>query len=234
MRRILIPLQLLCAIASCGGNRRAEASVVQEPQPEAVVVGAVSLPDTVFVSQPVPPEVERRIRGVSLPDGAVITLEQLRYLRLSYCDFDGNTQTGELICNAKIADDLVAIFRELYRAGYPIRSIRLIDDFGGSDDASMEADNTSCFNYRPVAGGGHLSNHAFGLAIDVNPLENPYIKGSKILPPTGEPFVDRSKDFPHKIDKEDLCYKLFLAHGFEWGGDWHSLKDYQHFKKKLQ
>lgn len=231
MRRILIPLQLLCAIASCGGNRRAEASVVQEPQPEAVVVEAVSLPDTVFVSQPIPPEVESRIRGISYPEGATISLDELRYLRLSYRDFDGVSKNGEMICNQRIADDLVDIFRKLWLAEYQIRSIQLIDEFGGSDDASMEADNTSCFNYRPVSGGTRLSNHALGLAIDVNPLENPYIKGDKVLPVTAESFVDRSRDFPHKIDKEDLCYQLFTAHGFAWGGDWHSLKDYQHFEK---
>ena len=188
-------------------------------------------PDTVFTSEPIPPEVEARIRGISYPDNATIPLGDLRYLRLSYVDFDDVPQVGELICNKQIADDLLDIFRKLYEARYPIKSIRLIDEFGGSDDASMEADNTSCFNYRPVSGGRSLSKHALGLAIDVNPLENPYVKGDKVLPPAGAPFVDRERPFAHKIDRSDLCYRLFIAHGFIWGGNWRTLKDYQHFEK---
>ena len=152
------------------------------------------------------------MRGVSYPDDAEVKLADLRYLRLSYVDFDGKEQVGEMICNKSIADDLVAIFRELYEARYPIRSIRLIDDFDGDDEASMAADNTSCFNYRKKTGMRELSKHARGLAVDINPFENPYVR-------------------PYKIDKDDLCYRLFRAHGFYWGGTWRSVKDYQHFEK---
>ena len=187
--------------------------------------------DTVFVAMAIPPEVEARMRGVSYPEGAAIPLRELRYLRLSYIDSDGNAQVGEMVCNRRIAQDLVEVFRALYRARYPIRSIRLIDEFGGSDEASMEADNTSCFNYRPVSGGRSLSRHAQGLAVDINPLENPCIKNGTVLPPSGAPYVDRTQDFPHKIDRNDLCYKLFVDHGFRWGGAWRSLKDYQHFER---
>lgn len=179
---------------------------------------------------PVPPEIEARMRGVSYPDDATIPLEDLRYLRLSYIGFDGKSHSGEMICNKLIADDLVEIFRSLYLSEYQIRSIRLIDEFGGSDDASMEADNTSCFNYRKVPGAGHLSKHAYGLAVDINPLENPFVKRGRIYPPSGAEFADRQKSFPHKIDREDLCYKLFRAHGFIWGGSWSTMQDYQHFE----
>lgn len=187
--------------------------------------------DTLFVSMPIPPSVEARMRGVSYPANEDIELKDLRYLRLSYVDFDGKEKNGEMICNQLIADEVLDIFRELYIAQYPIRSIRLIDDFGGSDEASMEADNTSCFFYRPITGGSSLSKHALGLAIDVNPLENPYIKGGKVLPKNAIDYVDRKQIFPHKIDREDLCYALFTSHGFSWGGNWRSLKDYQHFEK---
>ena len=183
------------------------------------------------MSEPIPADVEARMRGVSYPDDAEIPLSDLRYLRLSYVDFDGNEQVGELVCNKTIAEDLVSIFRDLYEARYPIRSIRLIDDFGGDDEASMAADNTSCFNYRKKTGMRELSKHALGLAVDINPFENPYVRPSRVRPAGASAFADRSKDFPHKIDKEDLCYKLFRARGFSWGGTWRSVQDYQHFEK---
>lgn len=231
MKRISYIIILLYVIAACGGPKSSKAAVA--PQEPAVqdVQAVPEGPDTVFVAIPIPPEVEARMRGISYPDDATIALEDLRYLQLSYIDFNGESQNGELVCNKLIADDLVAIFRELYIAQYQICSIRLIDEFGGSDDASMAVDNTSCFNYRPAVGSQNLSNHALGLAIDVNPLENPYVKNGKVLPPEGTPFADRTQSFAHKIDKDDLCYRLFTAHGFTWGGSWQSLKDYQHFEK---
>jgi hypothetical protein len=185
----------------------------------------------VFTAEPVPAAVEARMRGVSYPDDAEIKLSDLRYLRLSYVDFDGQEQVGELVCNKAIAEDLMAIFQALYEARYPIRSIRLIDDFGGDDEASMAADNTSCFNYRRKTGMRELSKHALGLAVDINPFENPYVRPSRVRPAGASVYADRTKDFPHKIDKEDLCYKLFRARGFSWGGSWRSVQDYQHFEK---
>ena len=185
----------------------------------------------VFTSEPIPEPVAARMRGVSYPHDASISLDDLRYLRLSYVDFDGNGQTGEMVCNKEIADDLVAIFRKLYEARYPIRSIRLIDDFGGSDEESMKADNTSCFNFRRKTGMRSLSKHALGLAVDINPLENPYVRGTSVHPAGASDYADRSRDFAHKIDRDDLCWKLFREHGFSWGGAWRSVRDYQHFEK---
>jgi hypothetical protein len=170
-------------------------------------------------------------------DPAVIGDEELVYLHVLYCDFDGQTQEGELICNRGIAQDLVEIFEELYQADYPIEKICLIDAYDGDDEASMADDNSSCFNYRTIAGTDKISNHAYGLAVDINPLYNPYITGSDgntvVSPKEGSAYADRSLDFPYKIDHEDLCYRLFTEHGFTWGGDWNSSKDYQHFEKKL-
>ena len=187
--------------------------------------------EPVVEAAPIPSAVEARMRGVSCPEDAEIKLDDLRYLKLSYIDFEGRPQVGEMVCNKAISDDLVTIFRELYEARYPIKSIRLIDDFGGDDDASMAADNTSCFNYRKKVGVRELSKHALGLAVDINPFENPYVRPSRIRPADAKAFADRTKDFPHKIDKDDLCYKLFRAHGFSWGGTWRSVQDYQHFEK---
>ena len=217
---------LLCFLTGCRMRR----NVPPDVPPTAVdSLETVALP--VFEAMPIPPEVEARMRGVSYPEGAEIRLEELRYLRLSYVDFDGGEQVGEMVCNKAIADDLVAIFRELYEARYPIRSIRLIDDFGGDDEASMAADNTSCFCYRKKTGMRELSKHALGLAVDINPLENPYVRPARVRPAGAAAFADRTKDFPHKIGKDDLCYRLFRAHGFSWGGSWRSVQDYQHFEK---
>ena len=138
---------------------------------------------------------------------------------------------GEMVCNKDIAHDLLCVFCALFARGYPINSIRLVDDFGADDEASMRANNTSCFNYRQIAGTRTLSKHAFGMAVDINPFENPCVKGQWIQPSTAVEFVDRKKDFPHKIDEKDFCKEVFTSFGFQWGGHWRSMKDYQHFEK---
>lgn len=194
-----------------------------------------------FFYEPITPEIEERIRGISYPEDdsdIEISLEDLSYVGVLYNDFDGNVQEGELICNNSIALDLVEIFEELYRNGYQFEEISLIDKYGGDDTLSMENNNTSCFNYRIVDGTDNLSQHAYGLAIDINPYYNPYVVFNKdgsgetyISPKGSEAYADRSKDFPYKIDENDLCYKLFIEHGFTWGGNWNSSKDYQHFQK---
>ena len=226
MRKLLSITVALYLLAGCQCRQGSES-----PAPAAEPAAEVASVEPVFTAEPVPAAVKARMRGVSYPDDAEIKLSDLRYLRLSYVDFDGQDQVGELVCNQAIAADLVAIFRDLYEARYPIRSIRLIDDFGGDDEASMAADNTSCFNYRKKTGMRELSKHALGLAVDINPFENPYVRPSRVRPAGASAFADRTKDFPHKIDKEDLCYQLFRARGFSWGGSWRSVQDYQHFEK---
>ncbi len=180
-----------------------------------------------------------RITGISYPatDDAQITYEELCYIHVLHYDFSGEICEGELISNKTIATDLMEIFYELYKAEYQIEKIALIDDYNGDDTASMQDNNTSCFNYRYVDDTDKLSMHALGLAIDINPLYNPYVRfsnkdGQIISPIEGTDYADRTKSFPYKIDTEDLCYRLFIAHGFTWGGNWNSVKDYQHFQKK--
>ena len=179
-----------------------------------------------------------RITGKSYPAddaGIRIGYDDLRYIRLLHYDFDGNVEEGELIVNAKVADEVMGIFYKLYLAKYPLTSVRLVDEYGGTadDDLSMAANNTSAFNYRFVAGTKTLSLHSFGVAIDINPRLNPYIVGDSISPADGAPYADRTRDFAGKIDHNDLCYKLFIACGWTWGGDWRNSKDYQHFSKDL-
>lgn len=173
-----------------------------------------------------------RMQEKSMPETATISYDELRYLTVFHYDYEGNIRKGELVCNKAIARDLLLIFRALFSRAYPINSIRLVDDFDASDEVSMQANNTSCFNYRTVAGSKTLSKHAKGMAIDINPLENPYVKGSFIQPSTATDYVDRNKDFPHKIDENDFCKEVFESFGFQWGGNWLTVKDYQHFEKR--
>lgn len=193
-------------------------------------------PDNYFMAEPITDEIYERINGCSYVENEDIALEDLRYLKVLHIGFDGETHVGELIVNKAIADDILAIMRELYENRYPIERMVLVDEYGGDDELSMQADNTSCFNYRTVEGSENLSKHSYGLAIDINPFYNPCVRtyadgSSKSFPEGSDEYADRSKDFPYKIDKEDLCYRLFTEHGFRWGGTWKSLKDYQHFDK---
>ena len=214
----------------------AAASVSSLPISEADADGRVTWQEGFFY-EPLSEEVKARITGISYGEGCIVPYEDLRYLNILYVDFHGETQVGEIICNQAIAQDLVEIFYELYLAGYPLESVRLVDEFGGDDTLSMEHNNTSCFNFRVVDGTSNLSKHAYGLAIDINPLYNPYVTwpGGKqrVSPAAAAPFADRSLDFPNKIDEDDLCYQLFAERGFTWGGHWRTMKDYQHFQKAL-
>ena len=183
-------------------------------------------------------EIKNRITGKTFPADTKdirITYGDLRYLTVDYVNFDGEICQGEIICNQKIAEDLLEIFRILFINQYPIEKIRLIDEYDADDERSMSDNNSSAFNYRVIAGTDRLSNHALGMAIDINPLYNPYLPNNPattpIQPANGAPYIDRSRDFPHKIDHEDLCYRTFRQFGFRWGGDWTKSKDYQHFEK---
>ena len=197
-----------------------------------------------FYYEPISEKLRRYMTGISYPateegenvSAPEITFEELCYLHILHYDFQGNSTEGELICNVSIAQDLAEIFYELYRNEYQLEKVLLIDEYDGDDDASMEDNNTSCFNYRPITGSGNLSYHAYGLAVDINPLYNPYISytndGTEMIAPvSAQPYADRSARFPYKIDTDDLCYKLFIQHGFTWGGNWNNVKDYQHFQK---
>ena len=191
-------------------------------------------------------EIYNRIIGKTYVENDDIALSDLRYLTLLYVDFGGKTQVGEMIVNQIVADKVLWIFEELYRLRYPIRQIRLIDDYwdtdGNTTDVhSIRADNTSAFNYRTVAGTEILSNHALGLAIDLNPYENPYVKvlpdGSYLI--TELDFYELSylyhrENRPYAITHDDSAYQLFTASGFTWGGDWDSPLDYQHFEYVIQ
>ena len=178
----------------------------------------------------------QRMQGKSYKKDCTVPRSELRYLRLSHYDSQGKEHVGELVCNKKISSDLKEIFKELYQQKYPIERMRLIDDYDADDERSMQANNTSCFNFRTIAGSKKLSKHSLGMAIDINPLYNPYVKRSKdgkllVQPANARKYSDRSKRWNYKLEKGDLCYRLFIKHGFKWGGSWTNSKDYQHFER---
>ena len=189
-----------------------------------------------FSTQPIPDSVFHRMQGRSWPEGCTIRRADLRYLRLTHVDAESKEHVGEMVCNKAIANDLIEIFKELYRQKYPIQRIRLIDDYEAVDERSMRDNNSSCFCYRKVSGTTKLSKHAMGMAVDINTLYNPYVRTGKdgrriVEPATATKYVDRRKTFPYKIVKGDLLYRLFVQHGFKWGGSWRTMKDWQHFEK---
>jgi hypothetical protein len=153
-------------------------------------------------------------------------------LTLSYWDFNGQEHTGRLVVNAEVAGEVTGIFRELHARKFPIERMEPVEEYGGSDDRSMEANNTSAFNCRDVTGQpGKFSNHSWGRAIDLNPLTNPYVKGGKVLPAAGIAYLDRTKRYRGGIESGGFVVELFKTHGWAWGGDWTDRKDYQHFEK---
>ena len=189
-----------------------------------------------FCQEEISDEVFSRMMGKSYKEECTTPREELRYLRVLHYNKVGEELQGELVCHKDIADDLLAIFRELYQAKYPIERMVLIDEYDADDEASMRANNTSAFNFRKASGMRTLSKHSTGMAIDINPLYNPLVKHregrTRVYPSNATPYIDRSQDFPYKIVKGDLCYRLFKKYGFSWGGDWKSSKDYQHFEKR--
>jgi hypothetical protein len=175
---------------------------------------------------------KRAMQGISWRKGCPIPLRDLRRVALRHHDGAGGHPTGVLVVHRVIADDIVAVFSDLYAQGFVIAHMEGIERYGGSDDESMAANNTSAFNCREMTGmKGVYSLHAYGLAIDVNPLVNPYVKGGRILPKSGSAYVDRVKRVPGMIVPDDGVVRAFRARGFTWGGDFRALKDWQHFEK---
>ena len=169
--------------------------------------------------------------GVSWRPGCPVHLRDLRLLTLSHWGFDGRRRIGRLEVHRDVARDLVAVFRRLYEARFPIRRMVPVDAYGGSDFRSIEADNTSAFNCRFVGGTRRWSEHAYGVAIDVNPIENPYVASGRTAHRASVPYVDRSRRRPGMAFERGALVRAFDAIGWGWGGRWAPVKDYQHFSR---
>ena len=176
----------------------------------------------------------KRMTGVSWRRGCPVALRDLRLLTLSHWGFDGRARTGRLIVHRDVARDLVQVFRDLYAARFPIRRMVPVDAYGGSDFRSIEADNTSAFNCRYVEGTTRWSNHAFGRAIDVNPIENPYVSGGTTSHAQAARTSIDSKRRPGMAYEGGALVRAFDRIGWGWGGRWTSVKDYQHFSESGQ
>lgn len=185
----------------------------------------------------------KKIHGKSFRDDSVISLSDLRYIKLLHYDFDGKIRTGEIIVNQSIAQDTLAVFRELYDAKYQIRKMQLVDNYytddGSGNEAdvhSMNDDNTSGFNYRTVVGTETLSMHGYGRAIDVNPFENPWCPGGRLHSnqQKSAEYANRGISMgirkPHMIFLDSVITGIFKKHGFRWLGET-GTRDYQHFEK---
>ena len=188
-----------------------------------------------FYISKIPDDIFEKMKGKSYKADCTVPRDELRYVHVLHMGFDGQTKEGELVVNKAIADDVLSIFEELYQADYPIEKVELVDAYNADDEESMSHNNSSAFNFRFISHTTKISKHGLGMAVDINTLYNPYVKTVdgklSIEPANATAYVDRSKDFPYKIDHDDLCYKLFTKYGFAWGGDWTHSKDYQHFER---
>lgn len=177
-----------------------------------------------------PPAVQASMRGVSWRPGCPVPLSHLRLLTLRHWGFDGRVHQGRLVVHEAVSAPLLSVFRRLYEARFPIRRMRPIEAYGGSDFRSIEADNTSAFNCRRAAGSRRWSDHAYGRAIDVNPIENPYVAHGRVFHAASRPYLDRTRLRPGMAVEGGVLVEAFRAIGFGWGGAWSGpVKDYQHF-----
>ena len=237
VKELLVSLALAASMSlglvGCGqaGNANVPAKTESQTQSQTAPKSDEQKGD--FYVSEITDDIFSRIKGKSFKDDCTVPREDLRYLHVLHKDKDGAVHEGEMIVNKHIADDVLDILRQLYENDYPIEKMRLIDEYDADDERSMEDNNSSSFNYRLISHTNRVSKHGLGLAVDINTLYNPYTKvvdGKRIIEPvTGEPYLDRDSSFNYKIEKGDLCYKLFTERGFQWGGDWPDRKDYQHF-----
>jgi len=186
----------------------------------------------VFTSEPLSEDIIRMITGVTFHDTTPFGFDYLAYLTVTHVNFDGESTQGHLIVAADIAYEVLAIFREIYEGGFPIHSIKVIDYFDANDYLSMAANNSHAFNFRFIAGTNIISRHGFGRAIDINPVQNPYIRGETIWPAAGAEYLDRSYVRPGMIVPGDVVYTAFTSRGWIWGGHWTLPRDYHHFERR--
>ena len=241
MRRLVVAVVLFAA-ASCGTT-----SVTLEPTSTTTTsttlttttsssTTTTTMATTTTTTEPPEPVFDSSVRptdadelGVSWRDGCPVPVEELRWLELAHWDYEGNATMGVLVVHADHVDDVVTVFERLFEARFPIESMLPITDFDGDDNASMRANNSSAFNCRVIAGTNRWSQHAYGGAIDINPLVNPWVRGDEVDPPEAAEYVERDASVPGLIVAGDVVTDAFASIGWGWGGDWRNSLDYQHF-----
>lgn len=228
---VLLPFSLWPEPATPEVPREVPAAVLSQPDPAVLGTRQVRAPQV------------ERFRVETLSRKQILALEKLygtdppvpyqdlRMVRVVHRDFFGGENNGYLTVHHQVAEEIREIFLELYQDGYPLEKVRPLEEYAGKDDASMSDNNSSAFCVRPVTGGTGYSRHSFGVAVDINPLMNPYVKGETVLPAEAAGYVQRGSVKPGMIVPGDACHQAFISRGWIWGGDWNSLKDYQHFEK---
>lgn len=229
----MVALALVSAgmLGACGSSPEPRASVEQATSTSTAPPAASTTTTAPAFSGVVLP-----VTAADLPSswrtGCPVGPEDLRLLGITYRGFDGQAHAGAMVVHASVTEEVLEVFRRLYEVGFPIRRMEPVDVYGGSDEASTEADNTSAFNCRKAVASGppSWSAHAYGKAIDVNPVENPYLLGGTVLPPAGAEYLDRSDVRPGMAVRGGDLTVAFAAVGWSWGGTWPG-PDYQHFSK---
>jgi hypothetical protein len=258
MRAVVVPAVLAAAVAlagaGCGGQapaaspqRPASSPAPSAPAPSTRSAPAASAQPSAAAARSAAPHRghRRRPRVFTATVSAILHRSQVRYswhpgcpvafsdlrvITMTYRGFDHKVHTGRLVVNAAVTGKLIAVFRELFRLRYPIREMVPVDAYHGSDYASIEADNTSSFNCRNATGSSSWSEHAYGLAVDLDPCENPYVAADGYeAHPRCRKFVDRSLAGPGIIHAGDAVVRAFASVGWGWGGTWQGDRDYQHF-----
>jgi len=188
-----------------------------------------ALPGRGFASRVTSPAPEKVIARSTWKQGCPVAATDLAWVRLAFWGFDGRRHTGELLVNASVAADIVSVFKQLYRARFPLEEMRItrLDELGAPPTG--DGNNTGSFACRPTRGASTYSQHAYGLAVDINPFQNPYFKGDLVLPELASAYLDRGWKRPGMIDAQVV--RAFGSIGWSWGGAWQSLKDYQHFSQ---
>ena len=233
------PLLLALVLIGCSAAPPAEPRLQPAPSPPTPVERAERAPTAMDVASPLPrwgveridAELRDRLVGRNWHPGCPVALGDLRLVTVRYLGFDGHTHAGPLVLNAQVADDVLWVFRRLFRHEFPIKRVALARKWhpvtrrDWFDTRSV----TASFNCRPVTNGTSYSEHAYGWAVDINPLQNPYVNADGVLRKAARAFVDRTQDVAGMIHPGDVVVRSFARIGWGWGGDWQSLKDYQHF-----
>jgi D-alanyl-D-alanine carboxypeptidase len=243
--RLLAAAALLVALGGCADDADEPAAEptpapstptrttrsTEPPPPPPPTTAKKPRPTYDFDIRRLTPDEQAAMTGVSWRPGCPVPLQRLRVLRLSHWDFSGKVRRGALIVRDDVAEEVAEIFGRLFKDRFPIRRITPIDAYDGDDFTSIEADNTSAFNCRAATGSSEWSHHAYGLAIDLNPLENPYVLDGRTSHPGSVTYLDRDRVRPGMVVEGDAVVRAFEAAGWYWGGDWTNPVDYQHFSK---
>lgn len=248
-RSIAVLLMAALGAASCSDGPSASATepeLVSEPAGTTTLITtstttSTTMPPATTTTEPAPffsatvATATEEGLGSSWRSACPVPVAELRLLTVTHWNDVGVTVDGEIVVHADYADDIVGVFERLFDARFPIHSLVPITAFDSSDDASMVANNSSGFNCREVAGqSGVWSQHSFGGAVDINPLINPWVRGSRVDPPEGERYLDRDPTITGLIVAGDVVTEAFAGIGWIWGGDWTSTIDYQHFSHNGQ